>query len=466
MNSKKSSICIIGAGIGGLTAGALLTKKGYTVTIFEKQSFIGGRALSFYGSKISLKEYQELLSKFHMHIAFSEPSLQNLFEEKMLHGYTLDLGYHAIGGGVFSNLNNVFSELKDHIDVLESRVGLIKETSFVFPFLSGMDRLKILPYILRLLFASEKTMKALDNVSMTETIRRYGKGKMKLILEVFSRTITTVNNLDSISTGETFRSLRNLYRGSKPVGYPKGGLGIIHEKLASYIRKNGGIIHVSSPVQKILIRNGNAVGIVAGGKEHRFDVVISNILVQDLFSIVERKAFPQEYVHHLLSLGGTGSLCGYYSLKKLAPTLVGKTFHFIERNIGVNGTDAVGMIDFMASSTDSRVAPSSQFLVQAYVICTPEEATNRKVLQRLRMVLDKNLEVLIPGFRHDLIWAVYPAVSHLDGVAKTIENVKPEIVTPVGNLYLIGDCVKAPGIGVNCALNSARMVCDLISNES
>ena len=43
----ESDICIIGAGIGGLTAGALLTKKGYKVAIFEKEALIGGRALSF-----------------------------------------------------------------------------------------------------------------------------------------------------------------------------------------------------------------------------------------------------------------------------------------------------------------------------------------------------------------------------------------------------------------------------------
>jgi len=39
VNEKKSDICIVGAGIGGLTAGALLTKQGYSVKIFEKESW-------------------------------------------------------------------------------------------------------------------------------------------------------------------------------------------------------------------------------------------------------------------------------------------------------------------------------------------------------------------------------------------------------------------------------------------
>ena len=62
--TKDKNICIIGSGIGGLTAGALLTKEGYKVTIFEKEAYIGGRTISFIPSNLSLKEYKELLSKF------------------------------------------------------------------------------------------------------------------------------------------------------------------------------------------------------------------------------------------------------------------------------------------------------------------------------------------------------------------------------------------------------------------
>jgi len=39
-------ICIIGAGIGGLTSGLLLANNGYDVKIIEKHSKIGGRTAS------------------------------------------------------------------------------------------------------------------------------------------------------------------------------------------------------------------------------------------------------------------------------------------------------------------------------------------------------------------------------------------------------------------------------------
>jgi len=444
VDKKKSEICIIGAGIGGLTAGALLIKHGYKVTIFEKESLIGGRALSFDDlSLFTIEKYKELLSKFHMHVPFSEPDLKTIFDKNMLKGYKLDLGYHAIGGGVLSNINNVLSELGTPIEIFESNTGFIKEGGYDFPVVSRVDKIKILPNILRLLFASEKTMKRLDNVSMTKTIQKYGKGKMKLILEIFSRSITTVNNLDRISTGEMFRSQRNLYKGSKPVGYPKNGLNSIHQKLAKYITQNGGEIHLEMPVNEIIIHE-------------------NNILVQDLFKIADEKHFPKEYVKDIKSLRGTGSLCAYYSLRKVDSDLLGKTFHFIERDVGIDGNDAVGMIDFMAAVPESGIAPQSDYLIQSYIICTPDEARDKKTLEALRGLLDKNLEYLLGDFRLNLNWAIYPAVWHLDGIAKTVDNEKPGITTPVESLFIIGDCVKAMGIGVNCALNSARLLEDFL----
>jgi protoporphyrinogen oxidase len=465
VSPPQSEICIIGAGISGLTAGALLTKKGYKVTIFEKESLIGGRALSFDASVYTTEQYLNLLSRFQMSVPYSEPKLSTIFDNKMLQGYRLDLGYHAIGGGVMSNLNRVLATLDDHIETFESSVGFIKEDGYDFPFLSRLDKIKILPNILRLLFAGEKTMRRLDDISMTKTIEHYGRGKMKLVLEIFSRSISTVNNLDRISTGEMFRAQRTLLKGSKPVGYPKNGLGEIHQKLANAIVKNGGVIKTGTPVQKILIKGSKASGIRAGDTDYRFDIIISTLLVQNLFSLADEKYFPNEYVSMMKSLEGTGSLCAYYSLKEVDRNLLGKTFHFIERNIGVDGNDAVGMIDFMSAVPESGVSPPSHYLVQAYIICTPQEARDKKILDTLKAALDKNLERLIPDFHSQLRFAIYPAIWHLDGVAKTTDNAKPDIQTPITNLYLIGDCVKAPGIGINCAINSGWAIQEMLSTK-
>ena len=451
-----NKIGIIGAGIAGLTAAALLSKKGYDVTVYESESILGGRALSLSGNNLTLESYNSILSHYHSFLAFSEPEPQVIIKKQLLEGYKIDLGYHAIGGGVFSNLNEVLKSFNKHVDFLESFVGFIDENGYRFPFLSRIDKLKIFPYILRLLFASEKTLKNLDNVSINKTIEKYGKGKMKLILEVFSRSITTVNNLDRISTGEMFRAQRNLYKGSKPVGYPKGGLESIHKTLADIIKSNGGTIQLNSTVKSIGIKKGKVNYMQVNDEKIAYDSIIYSGLLQSLFSLADQSYFPSTYVETINSLTGTGSLSAYYSLKLVPDRLIGKTFHFIDRNIGIDGSDAVGMIDFMAASPEADISPSHSKLVQAYIICTPEEAKQKEVLQKLKNSLDKNLERILPEYKKTLNWALYPSVWHLDGVAKTIDNPKPEIRTPIKNLYVIGDGVKAHGIGFNCALNSAR----------
>ena len=46
-SKQKSRVVVVGAGIGGLTAGALLAKHGYGVTIFDQAIVPGGCASTF-----------------------------------------------------------------------------------------------------------------------------------------------------------------------------------------------------------------------------------------------------------------------------------------------------------------------------------------------------------------------------------------------------------------------------------
>jgi phytoene dehydrogenase-like protein len=457
MTTKK--VCIIGAGLGGLTAGALLIKKGYEVTIFEKESNLGGRAQSLDMSKLTFEEYKKILSRFKMNIPFLEPALRTLFDKKMFDGYYLDLGYHVIGGGIIDKLKEILSLSNKELDIIKSRLYEQKNDHYGY-FVTNFEKLKMLPNFLKVFFASEKTMKRFDITPLTETIKIYGKGKMKDVLEVNSRLITTVNNLNLISTGDVFRTQKDM--GMKGIRYPKNGLKYISTKLAEYIKNNKGVINLNSSVSKIIINEGKVKGVIVDEKKYFFDIVISSILVQDIFNFVDKSYFPKNYVKNIESLRGTGSLCAYYSLKKIDTGLLGKTFHFIEKDAGVDGEDAAGMIDFMSASPDSCISPSNEYLVQSYIICTPDEARDKKILMNLRNILDKNLEKIIPDYKSNLNWCFYTAIWHLDGVAKTINNEKPEIQTPIENFYLVGDCTNAPGIGIKCAIDSAKIVAQMI----
>ena len=105
MDSRK--IAIIGAGISGLTAGYELSKKGYKVTIFEKEKEIGGLLGDFEisGTKIE---------KTYHHIFKTDKEIIELIEE---------LG------------------LQDKLKWHKSSVGLYFEGK-IYPFMGAIDLLK------------------------------------------------------------------------------------------------------------------------------------------------------------------------------------------------------------------------------------------------------------------------------------------------------------------------------------
>ncbi|KAA0002396.1 MAG: NAD(P)/FAD-dependent oxidoreductase [Thermoplasmata archaeon] len=442
--------CIIGAGIGGLASACLLAKERYDVCVYEKENMLGGRGLTI--QNISAAKYKNLLHRFDMWLPYAEPSIDEIFNE--MKGYKIDLGFHLMGGGENASPMRILSSLGKSIEIIGSRIGFIGE-KIEYPYLSVIDKLKMLPRIMQLLFSKKSTIAALESVSMEETIKKYGKGKMKLTLELFPRLITTVNDLSRISTGETFWAQRELM-GSYPVSYPVGGTESIAKKFAEWLEENNGKIE-RKEVKKIIIEDGIAKGVMADN-EKNFDVIVSNIPIQDLFSIAPEKEFPKEWVEKVKKLEGTGSLCAYYALNDLNKNLIGKAFMFIERDVGIEGNDAVGMIDFKMADERAKMAPKKKYLVQAYVICTPKEAKSKEKVEKLRSILDKNMERLIPNFKKYMEWCLYPAIWHLDGVAKTIDNEKPDVATPIKNFYLVGDCVKAKGVGMNCAADSANVL--------
>jgi len=78
--------------------------------------------------------------------------------------------------------------------------------------------------------------------------------------------------------------------------------------------------------------------------------------------------------------------------------------------------------------------PKGSYLVASICYLYTNEAKNKEVLNKLKYILDKNLNQMIPEFDKKLNWSIYPAIWHLDGVAKTIDNEKPQIKTPIDNL--------------------------------
>jgi len=119
---NNKTVAIIGAGIGGLTAGYELSKKGYKVTVFEKEKEIGGLLSDF-------EIEGEKIEKFYHHIFKTDTEIINLIEElglkEKLKWYKSSTGI-CLKGKVYP-FNGVIDLLKfEKLDLISKfRLGLI-----------------------------------------------------------------------------------------------------------------------------------------------------------------------------------------------------------------------------------------------------------------------------------------------------------------------------------------------------
>ncbi len=246
-NMLNKKIAIIGAGITGLICAYRLSKLGYTVTVFEKEPQIGG-----------------LLSTFNMD------------------GTKIDRHYHHIFTNQ-QNIINLFNELKisDRLEKIPASMACLKSKT-IYSFNNAFDLLKLPHFSLvqkmimgagNLVFKlidpakhNNKTAKKLIEAKLGKTVwnifwqpvfeGKFGHYSKKISASWF---ISRVKSRDKKSQIETLI-------------YPKGGFGILIEKLARDIVGNGGRIITCHNVNSI---KKSKQGIKIDGE--RFDYCISTL---------------------------------------------------------------------------------------------------------------------------------------------------------------------------------------------
>jgi phytoene dehydrogenase-like protein len=92
-------------------------------------------------------------------------------------------------------------------------------------------------------------------------------------------------------------------------GYARGGMGAITRALADSFRASGGTIRTEAEVERILVSNGRAAGIVlSGGEEIRAKLVVSNADVKRTFlKLVEEKELPDIFLRRVRNFRMRGS---------------------------------------------------------------------------------------------------------------------------------------------------------------
>ena len=273
---KKATI--IGAGIGGLAAASLLAKKGYDVTVFEKNSTPGGKMQQVEENGYRFDTGPSLLTMPFI--------LEKLFEMcgedlvRYLAFSELDplCRYFYPDGTVFDN----FSDIKKSIDQIKEFAPEDADTYQDFLIYSGELYQKTAEAFL---FNPLFDLSDLKNLNFRDFLG----------IDAFSTVSKKVDNYFSSDYLRKFFKRFTTYSGSSPFKAPatlnviphvelnqggyyvNGGLYNIADGLHQLAEKMGAQFRFNSTVSKINIENNKVTSIkLRDGSAHQTDILFSN----------------------------------------------------------------------------------------------------------------------------------------------------------------------------------------------
>jgi phytoene dehydrogenase-like protein len=260
-----SSVVIIGAGLGGLSAGIRLAQKGHRVTIFEKHNLPGGYVAGFRRKGF-----------------YFESGTLSFEASRQVFGAMKELG--VFERLEFSSQHSCFKSVE--FDFCPKDYGEFKE-GILKAFPDHNDRLKGYFKAVDPMYAPMKTL-----VDPNAAIPSLVWAGLRVGLQYLKYRKMTITEF----TAKYFDRGSKLFRIFKSFGYPemavwilggayasvfndywtiKKGMQSWADVLAARFTELGGKLDLSSPVERIVTRNGRATGVISRGSEYQADWVIS-----------------------------------------------------------------------------------------------------------------------------------------------------------------------------------------------
>ena len=473
----RRTAVVIGAGIGGLVAGALLARYGWKVTICESHDCAGGAAHGFHRngyifdsgpsffcglsdrhSLNPLRQVLDILGESVKAIAYDPLGHYHFPEGSVpIHG-NLEQYRQAVARVTAQGAR----ELLD----FERRMMQLYEALSQVTTLHLRGDWKVFPVLLQhYLPAMAKLLPQLSAVrgSVGDIVRQTVRDpwvRRLIDLECFLlsglKAEGTVTPEMAFMYGERHRSV---------IDYPIGGSGAIVDALVRGLEKFGGILRLKSHVEKILVDKGRAVGVqLQRGERLRADAVISNATLWDT---VERLLDPQQVPKQEQQLAANTEMVPSFMHLHLgirADGLKHLSGHHVvvlssEKDICEPGNTCMISIPTV---WDPAMAPSGHHALHAYTLEPFEgwEYGNRyreKKLAKARVLYDA-LERVIPDIRDRVtLEMVGTPLTHARFLRRYRGTYGPAIPpqkgmfpsskSSIANLYRVGD-TTVPGIGV------------------
>ena len=287
-------VIVIGSGISGLVTASQLAAKGAKTLVLERYLIPGGSGGSFRREGYTFDVGASMI------FGFGEKGHTNLLTRALAdvgqHCATVpdavQLEYHLPDGltmAVDRDYDDFITRMSARFPHEAKGIRAFYETCWqVFRCLDAMPLLSLEDpaYLAKVFFKAPLACLGLARwlpFNVGDVAKKHIKDEdlLRLIdMECFCWSVMPADRTPMINAGMVFSD-----RHAGGINYPKGGVGVIAEKLVAGLEANGGEIRYKHRVTNVLIEQGQAVGVrLADGEELRAKRIVSNATRWDTFA--------------------------------------------------------------------------------------------------------------------------------------------------------------------------------------
>lgn len=486
----RKKVIIIGGGVGGLAAACLLGKAGHQVTVLEKNEQLGGRAgqvqargftfdtgPSWYLMPDVFERFFDQLDEKvteYLHLVKLTPSFRVFYKDlqqriDMTGDLALDTtAFDAIEAGAGEQLKRYLTRAASSYQVSVDR--------FLY---KNYDRPSDL--------MTPEVMRASTKLAIFSTLHRQARKSFTdpRLLQIIEYPAMFLG-ASPYNTPALYGLLNHAVL-AQGVFYPMGGMYEVVCALVAISKKYATAYRTNTPVEKIIVEQGRAQGVIAHGQELQADIVISDAgrwHTETALLDAPHRDYSARFWRNRTLAPSALLLC--LGVDRQYDSLAHHNLLF-SKHWRRNFQDIFGGASFPAdpslyvcvpSKTDPRVAPKgSENLFALVPVAAGLQYTPAQLDEfGRRMVHTIEHEMQLPDLRRHIMYqksfCVKDFAAHYNAPAGTAlglaHTLQQTAVFRPGNqskkvrgLYFVGADVH-PGIGLPSVLISAELVCQRI----